>query len=89
MTRQLYRHCPPYRERLDEVDRVMRPHLGCSVASLVLDQEQHDGSWTHDPTLTQPALFAVEYALATALQAEPPGPAPQPGDMRGVGAVDL
>src|SRR5262249_55464329 len=68
MTRPLYRSCPPYRERLDEVDWVMRPHLGRSVASMVLDQGQHDGHRIHDTAWTQPALFAVGYALGSALQ---------------------
>jgi acyl transferase domain-containing protein len=68
MTMPLYRNCPPYRERLDEVDEAMRPHLGHSVASMVLDREYHGGFGIHDPARAQPALFAVEYALGSALR---------------------
>ncbi|RVW09806.1 aminotransferase class I/II-fold pyridoxal phosphate-dependent enzyme [Prescottella agglutinans] len=52
-----------FREALGEVDRRMAPHLGRSVRDLLsssdIDRTEH----------AQPAIFAVEYALARALLA--------------------
>lgn len=67
MSQALHRACPPYRARLAEADAALRPHLGCSVTAVALEGHQHDGLDVHETALTQPALFALQYALATAL----------------------
>ncbi|GGZ73193.1 type I polyketide synthase [Streptomyces bluensis] len=63
MTARLYRQSPLYRRFLDEADTALAPHTGGSVRDLLLsgDEAVHRTGWT------QPALFAVEYALAASL----------------------
>ncbi|MEU3462679.1 beta-ketoacyl synthase N-terminal-like domain-containing protein [Streptomyces sp. NPDC006733] len=59
MTSRLYRESPLYRHHLDEASRALRPHLGESITELLLgrDERVHRTGWT------QPAVFAVQYAL--------------------------
>ncbi|MBI3243486.1 MAG: type I polyketide synthase, partial [Chloroflexi bacterium] len=63
MARQLYETQPSFRKTLDKCDELLRPYLNPSLLSLLF-------SPTGSPSLldqtayTQPALFAVEYALA-------------------------
>ncbi|MDG9714257.1 type I polyketide synthase [Streptomyces sp. DH10] len=63
MTAGLYRDSALYRSFLDEADAALLPHTGRSVRDLVLggDEDVHLTRWT------QPALFAVEYALGRTL----------------------
>ncbi|MDF9815622.1 beta-ketoacyl synthase N-terminal-like domain-containing protein [Streptomyces sp. SPB162] len=64
MTSRLYRESPLYRHYLDEASRALEPHLGESVTELLLgrDERVHRTGWT------QPAVFAVQYALTGYLQ---------------------
>ncbi|MEU1484167.1 SDR family oxidoreductase [Streptomyces sp. NPDC005752] len=59
----LYERFPVFREHVDRCDELFAPHLGRSVAELVLgtaaDPEAIDRT-----EYTQPALFTLEYALA-------------------------
>ncbi|WP_326700512.1 acyltransferase domain-containing protein [Streptomyces sp. NBC_01754] len=63
MTAGLHQASPLYRHFLDEADAALLPHTGGSVRDLVLagDQGVHRTAWT------QPALFAVGYALGRTL----------------------
>ncbi|WP_327371075.1 type I polyketide synthase [Streptomyces sp. NBC_01217] len=63
MTAVLYEQSPLYRHFLDEADAALLPHTGKSVRDLVLggDEAVHSTRWT------QPALFAVGYALGRSL----------------------
>ncbi|MEU6223715.1 acyltransferase domain-containing protein [Streptomyces sp. NPDC047042] len=63
MAEGLYRHSTSYRLGLTWVDEVLRPYLGRSVADLILSQDPG----IDRTSLSQPALFAVEYALARTL----------------------
>jgi acyl transferase domain-containing protein len=67
MSKALHEACPPYRARLAEADAALRPHVGCSITEVMLDGHVHAGLDVHETALTQPALFALQYALATAL----------------------
>ena len=63
MGRQLYEIYPLFRQTLDRCDETLRPHLGVSLLDILYPPTED----THkiDETLyTQPALFALEYALA-------------------------
>jgi acyl transferase domain-containing protein len=60
MTARLYREDPVYRAHLDRVSQALEPHVGLSVAQLIL----RDDLRVYRAAYTQPALFAVEYALA-------------------------
>ncbi|MEV0298886.1 aminotransferase class I/II-fold pyridoxal phosphate-dependent enzyme [Nocardia sp. NPDC050710] len=63
MARALAAQSPLFRRALDAVDDTMTAHLGRSVRDLLLDAHTDV-----DPTgLAQPAIFAMEYALARSL----------------------
>ncbi|MFE4637524.1 acyltransferase domain-containing protein [Streptomyces sp. NPDC056773] len=66
MTASLYEHLSGYRHHLAEADEAIRPYLGRSVTELILGGDPR----VHQTALTQPALFAVEYALAMTLLEE-------------------
>ncbi|KAB1140656.1 acyltransferase domain-containing protein [Streptomyces luteolifulvus] len=63
MTASWYRSCPSYARHLDEIDQLLAPHTGVSVRDLVLDGDAE----ADRARLAQPALFAVQYAMAAAL----------------------
>ncbi|MFD7986668.1 type I polyketide synthase [Kitasatospora indigofera] len=65
MTAGLYRDWPLYRRFLDEADEALAPHLGESIRDLVLGGDPR----IHRTAFAQPALFAVGYAQARALDA--------------------
>ncbi|MFI2643388.1 acyltransferase domain-containing protein [Streptomyces sp. NPDC018610] len=64
MTEGLYRGSTGYRTFLDEAAAALRPYTGMNVVELILGRDPR----IHQTALTQPALFAVEYALARTLQ---------------------
>ncbi|MEV0466833.1 aminotransferase class I/II-fold pyridoxal phosphate-dependent enzyme [Nocardia tengchongensis] len=63
MSRALYATSETYRRALREVDEPMTAHLHRSVPDLLLG----DDDAVHRTEFAQPALFAVEYALARTL----------------------
>lgn len=63
MTRPLYNANPVYREVLDAVSDVFRPHLGADLLAVIFG----DDAGLDHTRLTQPALFAVSYALGKTL----------------------
>jgi acyl transferase domain-containing protein len=60
MTAVLYREHAGYRAHLDRVSGVLEPHVGLSVAQLIRDEDLR----VYRAGYGQPAIFAVEYALA-------------------------
>ncbi|MEC4017647.1 acyltransferase domain-containing protein [Streptomyces sp. H27-D2] len=65
MTSGLYLHSTDYRTFLDEAADALQPYTGLSVVDLILSGDLR----IHQTAFTQPALFAVEYALARTLEA--------------------
>ena len=63
MAAGLYRTHPRFREVLDRCDALLQPHTGRSLVEILL-AEGEEGALVHRTEWTQPALFAVEYALA-------------------------
>lgn len=66
---QLYETCPTFRDALNKCDEILREFLPRRLLSVIYPQKfgdgSDDGSSLIDETLyTQPALFALEYALA-------------------------
>lgn len=67
MARALYDGHPAFREAFDACCAVADPLLGHSLAALVLDPAT-PAATLDDTAITQPALFAVEYACASLWQ---------------------
>lgn len=66
MGRQLYETQPSFRQTLDRCDEILRPHLGESLLGIMYPQDREGGGQAliDETAYTQPALFALEYALA-------------------------
>ncbi|MFN6563915.1 MAG: type I polyketide synthase [Nostoc sp. ChiSLP01] len=62
MGRQLYETAPIFRQTLDRCDEILRPYLDKSLIK-VLYPEPTETSPLDQTAYTQPALFAIEYAL--------------------------
>ncbi|WP_437785444.1 type I polyketide synthase [Sorangium sp. So ce1097] len=70
MGAELYREERVFRDALDRCARHLRPHLGLDLVELLsppLGREAEMEGRLRETALAQPALFAVEYALATLL----------------------
>ncbi len=65
MGRQLYETQPVFRATLDRCDAILRPFLPRPLLSVMFAEEDDSVHQTH---YTQPALFALEYALFTLWQ---------------------
>jgi malonyl CoA-acyl carrier protein transacylase len=66
MGRELYETQPTFRQTLNRCDKILQSYLGCSILD-VLYPRQEDGfnnAQLNETIYTQPALFALEYALA-------------------------
>ena len=59
MGRQLYETQPTFRHALEECDRLLQPYLEKSLLEVLYS----DSSLLDQTAYTQPALFAIEYAL--------------------------
>lgn len=64
MARELYHTHPRFREILDHCDRLLAPTLEHSLRSVIFAEDPALEPLIHQTAYTQPALFAVEYALA-------------------------
>jgi amino acid adenylation domain-containing protein len=62
MGQRLYAQEPAFRDALAMCDGAMRPHLDGSVLTELL--ADHGDSWLSDIGVVQPAIFAVQFALA-------------------------
>jgi acyl transferase domain-containing protein/acyl-CoA synthetase (AMP-forming)/AMP-acid ligase II/acyl carrier protein len=63
MGRQLYETQPTFRAALEKCDQLLRPYLEHSLLSVIYPVD-HELALLHETAYTQPALFALEYALA-------------------------
>ncbi len=67
LTRELYAVEPAFREALDRCSELLRPHLGLDLPALLYPADGEADAAAErlrQTRFTQPALFAVEYALA-------------------------
>jgi acyl transferase domain-containing protein/acyl carrier protein len=67
MGRQLYDTEPAFRNTLDICDAITLPYLGQSLLSVIFADEE-TSALIHETAYTQPALFALEFALADLLR---------------------
>ncbi len=70
MGRQLFDTQPTFRRTLERCDEILSPLLGQSMLSVLYAADggaDEGASRIHETALAQPALFAVEYALAEML----------------------
>lgn len=64
---ELYRHEPVFREQVDLCAELLRPHLGLDLREILYPGEARAAAAREQlaqTSLTQPALFTIEYALA-------------------------
>ena len=64
MGRQLYESAPVFREALERCDTLLRPHLDVPLLSVLYPEAESAAALIHQTRYTQPALFALGYALA-------------------------
>ncbi len=64
MGQQLYESEPVFRAALDRCDELLRPLLDASIRAVIFDESGATSATLDDTLFTQPALFAVEFALA-------------------------
>ena len=67
MARGLYAREPVFRDALDRCAEILRPELGFDLRDVLFPADGDEDAATERlgrPAVTQPALFAVEYALA-------------------------
>ena len=62
MGQQLYETQPHFRQTLDFCDEILRPYLGKPLLEVLYQSSATDA--LNETAYTQPALFAIEYALA-------------------------
>ena len=68
MGRGLYETEPTYRTEIDRCCELLRPHLGADLRELLfppVGKEDEAAERLRQTSMAQPALFVVEYALAT------------------------
>ncbi|NES15978.1 MULTISPECIES: type I polyketide synthase [Micromonospora] len=66
MGAQLYAEDPGFAAIVDECAELLRPELGLDIRDLILGRDPDAGEKLTETRYTQPALFTVEYALASA-----------------------
>ncbi len=64
MARQLYNTQPTFRATLDKCDQLLLPYLNRSLLSVLFADNGSEAALLNGTAYTQPALFAIEYALA-------------------------
>lgn len=64
MGRQLYETQPTFRQALEDCDAILRPDLERPLLEVLYSNTQSSNGELNKTAYTQPALFALEYALA-------------------------
>ena len=69
MAAEVYEHEPVFRTALDHAAEVLRPELGLDIRAVIFPADDVDGRQAADTlrltAIAQPALFAIEHALAS------------------------
>jgi acyl transferase domain-containing protein len=66
MGRELYETEPAFRKTIDRCNEILRPWISASLLSVLYpdDETNENNKKIHETAYTQPAIFALEYALA-------------------------
>nr|ACH88363.1 nonribosomal peptide synthetase/polyketide synthase hybrid [Karenia brevis] len=64
MGQELYEYCPIFQEHLDQCRDILQPLLGRDIVQAIHQPHVDETTALTQTELAQPALFAVEYALA-------------------------
>jgi glutamate-1-semialdehyde-2,1-aminomutase len=64
MGQQLYHTQPTFRQVLKHCDEILRPYLNKSLLEVLYPDQESSSTTVNETAYTQPALFALEYALA-------------------------
>ncbi len=64
MGQQLYETQPRFRQTIDDCDEILRPCLEKSLLEVLYQTPVTEACFLNETAYTQPALFAIEYALA-------------------------
>jgi acyl transferase domain-containing protein len=64
MARDLYEQEPKFREELDHCAGLLQPELGVDIRKIIFEESAAAAGKLQETAVSQPALFAVEYALA-------------------------
>lgn len=64
MGRGLYETEPLFRQVIDECDEILRTGLSESLVDILFPTHESDAELVNETVYTQPALFAIEYAVA-------------------------
>lgn len=64
MGRQLYETVPTFRQALDRCDQILQAYLEVPLLEVLYPKDAQKSSVLDQTAYTQPALFAIEYALA-------------------------
>jgi acyl transferase domain-containing protein/acyl carrier protein len=68
MSHEIYRTQPTFRATLDRCDEILRGLLERSLVDVLFSGEEDDAALLNQTAFTQPALFAIEFALADLLR---------------------
>lgn len=65
MGKELYDHFPAFRAQIDICDQLFFVYLNCSIKDILFDQCENAQTLIDKTIYSQPALFCLEYAVAT------------------------
>ncbi|NES73431.1 MAG: acyltransferase domain-containing protein, partial [Okeania sp. SIO2D1] len=63
MGKQLYEQAPTFRQALEQCDQILKPYLETSILEITYPKDAQNSSLLEQTAYTQPAIFALEYAL--------------------------
>ena len=63
MGKQLYEQAPTFRQALEQCDQILQPYLETSILEIIYPKDAEKSSLLDQTAYTQPAIFALEYAL--------------------------
>ena len=63
MGAQLYAGEPVFRAALDECAEILRNEIGCDLRDILFSKNENTGARLRETRFTQPAIFAMDYAL--------------------------